>query len=357
MEQQPTYAVDGAIPQGGVAGADCAGPFGAVLTEREGAARGDVGEQAQSGAGESPVLHVAGSQRVLALERSDDHDDAPIGVFDSGFGGLTVVREIVKALPNESVVYLGDSARCPYGPRTLEEVDGFVQQIGRWLVGKQVKLIVIACNTATAAGLKHAQQTFDVPVIGVVEPGARAAAHTTVNRRVGVIATKATIESGAYAKAIRAIDAGITVFSTATPRFVEIAERGIRMAEGPIESYTSLASKVYIRPAFQEIAQDYLDPLRRCGIDTLVLGCTHYPLLKALIGGVIGRNVTLISSAKEAAKDVKEILGRKGACARDGHVASYEFFTTGRDVEEFRSFGSRVLRFPLENVSHVDLPR
>lgn len=357
MEQQPTYAVDGAIPQGGAAGADCAGPFGAMSTEREDAVRGDVGEPAQSGAGESPVLHVAGSQRVLALERSDDHDDAPIGVFDSGFGGLTVVREIVKALPNESVVYLGDSARCPYGPRTLEEVDGFVQQIGRWLVGKQVKLIVIACNTATAAGLKHAQQTFDVPVIGVVEPGARAAAHTTVNRRVGVIATKATIESGAYAKAIRAIDAGITVFSTATPRFVEIAERGIRMAEGPIESYTSLASKVYIRPAFQEIAQDYLDPLRRCGIDTLVLGCTHYPLLKALIGGVIGRNVTLISSAKEAAKDVKEILGRKGACARDGHVASYEFFTTGRDVEEFRSFGSRVLRFPLENVSHVDLPR
>lgn len=129
------------------------------------------------------------------------------------------------------------------------------------------------------------------------------------------------------------------------------------MAEGPIESYTSLASKVYIRPAFQEIAQDYLDPLRRCDIDTLVLGCTHYPLLKALIGGVIGRNVTLISSAKEAAKDVSEILRRKGALAQPGHAPRYEFFTTGTDVEEFRRFGSRVLRFPLENVSHVDLPR
>ena len=305
---------------------------------------------------ETSRLHIVGTLRELDMQRDDSFDDAPIGVFDSGFGGLTVVREIVKALPDESVVYVGDSARCPYGPRSLEEVDGFVQQIGRWLVGRHVKLIVIACNTATAAGLRHAQKTFDIPVIGVVEPGARAAAHTTVNRRVGVIATKATIESGAYAKAIRAIDAGITVFSTATPRFVEIAERGIRMAEGPIESYTSLASKVYIRPAFQEIAQDYLDPLRRCGIDTLVLGCTHYPLLKALIGGVIGREVTLISSAKEAAKDVREILDRKGARASEGHAPRYEFYTTGRDVEEFRSFGSRVLRFPLENVSHVDLP-
>lgn len=283
-------------------------------------------------------------------------NDAPIGIFDSGFGGLTVAREIIKALPNESIVYLGDTARCPYGPRTLEEVDGFVQQIGHWLEAKGVKMIVIACNTATAAGLKHAQQTFNVPVIGVVEPGARAAAHTTRNRRVGVIATKATVESGAYTNAIRRIDAGITVFSTATPRFVEIAELGIKMAEGPIESYTSLASKVYIRPAFQEIAQDYLDPLRKCGIDTLVLGCTHFPLLKALIGGVIGRDVTLISSAKETAKDVREILGRRGERANEDHRPRYEFFTTGEDVGEFRDFGTRVLRFPLEQVSHVDLP-
>lgn len=288
-------------------------------------------------------------------ETDGSFNDAPIGIFDSGFGGLTVAREIIKALPNESVVYLGDTARCPYGPRSLEEVDGFVQQIGHWLEGKGVKMIVIACNTATAAGLKHAQQTFGVPVIGVVEPGARAAAHTTRNRRVGVIATKATVDSGAYTKAIRRIDAGITVFSTATPRFVEIAELGIKMAEGPIENYTSLASKVYIRPAFQEIAQDYLDPLRKCDIDTLVLGCTHFPLLKALIGGVIGRNVTLISSAKEAAKDVKEILERRGERARQDHLAHYEFFTTGEDVGEFRNFGSRVLRFPLEQVTHVDL--
>ena len=268
---------------------------------------------------------------------------------------MTVAREIAKALPQESLIYVGDSARCPYGPRDLSEVDGFVQQIGAWLVAQGVKMIVIACNTATAAGLAHAQRTFPVPVIGVVEPGARAAVHATRNRRVGVIATKGTIDSGAYAKAIRHIDAGITVFSTATPRFVEIAERGIRMAEGPVEDYTSLASKVYIRPAFQEIAKEYLEPLRRCEIDTLVLGCTHYPLLKALIGAVVGRDVTLISSAKEAARDVREILDRKRALAPEGTVPVRRFYTTGNDIDEFRSFGGRVFRQPLESVEHLDL--
>jgi glutamate racemase len=290
------------------------------------------------------------------MDTSTDFDNAPIGVFDSGFGGLTVAREIAKALPNESIVYLGDSARCPYGPRDLAEVDGFVQQIGSFLVKRGVKLIVIACNTATAAGLAHAQQTFPVPVIGVVEPGARAAAHATRNRRVGVIATKGTVESGAYTNAIRNIDAGITVFSVATPKFVEIAELGIRMAEGPIESYTSLASKVYIRPEFQEIAKDYLEPLRRCEVDTLVLGCTHFPLLKSLIGGVVGRKVTLISSAKEAARDVREILDRHNQHADSASPATYEFYTTGNDVEEFRSFGQRAFCKPMDSVSHVDLP-
>jgi glutamate racemase len=290
------------------------------------------------------------------MDTSTDFDNAPIGVFDSGFGGLTVAREIAKALPNESIVYLGDSARCPYGPRDLAEVDGFVQQIGSFLVKRGVKLIVIACNTATAAGLAHAQRTFPVPVIGVVEPGARAAAHATRNRRVGVIATKGTVESGAYTNAIRNIDAGITVFSVATPKFVEIAELGIRMAEGPIESYTSLASKVYIRPEFQEIAKDYLEPLRRCEVDTLVLGCTHFPLLKSLIGGVVGRKVTLISSAKEAARDVREILDRHNQHADSASPATYEFYTTGNDVEEFRSFGQRAFCKPMDSVSHVDLP-
>lgn len=284
-----------------------------------------------------------------------NHDDAPIGVFDSGFGGLTVVREIVKELPEESIVYFGDTLHCPYGPRDPEEVRGFVRAISSWLVDQGVKAIVIACNTATAAGLEMAQRMLPVPVIGVVEPGARAAARATHNRRVGVIATQGTVDSGVYTKAIRNIDAGITVFATATPRFVEIAELGLRMAKGPIESYTSLASKVYIRPAFQEIAQDYLDPLRQVGIDTLVLGCTHFPLMKALIGGVVGSDVRLISSAKEVALDCRDLLSRRGALAHPGHVPALRLATSADDLDEFVSFGSRVLRTPIESVEHVTL--
>ena len=288
-------------------------------------------------------------------KREPFSNDAPIGIFDSGFGGLTVAREIMKALPQESIIYFGDRKRCPYGPRSLAEIKEFVYEICAWLIDRGVKMIVIACNTATAAGLVAAQQAFDVPVIGVVGPGARAAARATRNRRVGVIATQGTVDSGIYTEAIRNIDAGITVFSTATPRFVEIAELGIQMAKGPIENYTSLASKVYIRPEFQEIAQDYLEPLRRCEIDILVLGCTHFPLLKALIGSVMGHNVVLISSATETARDCFDLLTRQGALCSSDHVPSYHFATTGEDIEAFRSFGSRVLRFPLDNLEYVVL--
>lgn len=298
-------------------------------------------------------LNLSSSASLPCWEKNAEGDLRPIGVFDSGFGGLTVAREIAKALPHESIVYVGDSARCPYGPRSLKEVDGFVQEIGSWLVDRGVKLIVIACNTATAAGLAHAQQTFPVPVIGVVEPGARAAALATRNKRVGVIATKATVDSGIYTQAIRRLDAGITVFSTATPRLVEIAEQGIRMAEGPIEDYMSLASKIYIRPQFQAIAKEYLEPLRRSEIDTLVLGCTHFPLLKALIGSVVGSKVTLVSSAFEAARDVAEILSRQNCLAPEDQSPSYEFFTTGDDLAEFQNFGSRAFRRPIEKVSHI----
>ncbi len=286
---------------------------------------------------------------------SQTTENAPIGIFDSGYGGLTVMRKMMEALPHESFVYFGDSRRCPYGPRGLAEVDGFVQQIGSWLMGQGIKLMVIACNTATAAGLEHAQQTFDIPIIGVVEPGARAAALATKNRRVGVIGTQATVESDVYTKAIRNIDAGITVFSTATPRFVEIAEQGIRMSEGPIENVTSFASKAYIRPAFEEIAREYLEPLRRCEIDTLVLGCTHFPLLKALIGGVVGREVTLISSANEVSLEAAEILGRQGIHASPQDPPTHRFYTTSEDVEEFKAFGSYVLQIPIGQVGHVDL--
>lgn len=283
-------------------------------------------------------------------------DQLPIGLFDSGVGGLTVLDAMRRLMPGEDYLFLGDTARVPYGAKSQKTIVRYSLQAAAKLIGQRIKLLVIACNTATAAGLEHAQRNFSVPVIGAVEPGARAAARATKNRRVGVIATKGTVESECYPRAIRHIDAGITVFSTATPKFVDIVEQGIRMSNGPIEDLTSAASKVYIRPAFQEIAQDYLEPLRRCEVDTLVLGCTHYPMLKALIGGVMGHGVLLVSSAEEMAKDVRETLSLRGQLAAEGNEPTHEFFTSSYAVEDFQSFGSRVFNREIGRPVHVDLP-
>lgn len=276
----------------------------------------------------------------------------PIGVFDSGLGGLTVAGEIMRALPDESVLYFGDTARCPYGPRPLEEVQRFVLQIGTWLTRRQVKLVVIACNTGTAAGLALAQQAFDVPVVGVIEPGARAAVKATVNRQVGVIGTVGTIESGAYSRAVRALDAGVTVFSVATPKFVDVVESGLRMGPGTLEDWLAEASDVMIRPAMHQMARDYLDPLKRSGIDTLVLGCTHFPLLAPAIGQVMGRGVRLISSAEETAREVADTLAARGHLAAPSSTSAHRFATTG-DAEEFTALGAKVLRRPIPRAEHV----
>lgn len=277
----------------------------------------------------------------------------PIGIFDSGLGGLTVAREVMRALPHESILYLGDTARCPYGPRDPHQVREFVLQIGSWLTRQPVKLIVVACNTATAAGLALAQQVFDVPVIGVVEPGARAAVKATVNRNVGVIGTVGTVESGAYSRAVRALDTGTTVFSVATPRFVDVVEQGLRMGPGTLEDWLAESSDVFIRPSFYEIARDYLDPLKRSGIDTLVLGCTHFPLLSAAIQQVVGPRVRLISSAEETAREVAETLTARGQL-QTGTSRTERFVTTG-DALEFSRLGGRVLRRHIDGVEHVSL--
>ncbi len=282
-------------------------------------------------------------------------NNLPIGIFDSGFGGLTVAKAIHDKLPQESIIYLGDTARCPYGPRPQREVRSFVREICTWLTKQRVKLIVIACNTATAAGLAMAQQDFDVPVIGVVEPGARAAARATINRKVGVIATQGTVDSCAYSDAIRARDAGVTVFSTATPRFVEIVEDGLRRSDSPIEKMTADASDVYLRPAFQEIARDYLDPLKKIGVDTLVLGCTHFPILAPLIQQAVGEGVQLINSADETAKDVATTLKRRSHLRQDG-TGEMRFYTTGDDIGDFMGLARRVLRMDDIDVNHIDLP-
>ncbi|MFA5843263.1 MAG: glutamate racemase [Coriobacteriia bacterium] len=280
--------------------------------------------------------------------------DLPIGVFDSGLGGLTVVREIERVSPDESVVYLGDTARCPYGPRPLSQVRDFVLELGAWMRRRPVKLMVVACNTGTAAGLAAAQRAFDVPVIGVIEPGARAAVRATIDRRVGVIGTLGTIESGAYSDAVRALDAGVTVFSAATPKFVDVVEAGLRMGPGTLEEWLAEASDVFIRPSFHQIARDYLEPLKRSGIDTLVLGCTHFPLLSSAIGQVVGRGVRLISSAEETAREVAETLKRRELLAPAGAVPTRAYVTTG-DGAEFRDLGGRVLRHPVERVETVGL--
>lgn len=281
-------------------------------------------------------------------------DNAAIGIFDSGFGGLTVVKAIHDKLPQESIIYLGDTARCPYGPRPQDEVREFVRQICTWLAKHDVKLIVIACNTATAAGLAMAQREFDVPVIGVVEPGARAAARATLNRKVGVIATQGTVDSCAYSDAVRARDAGVTVFSVATPRFVEIVEDGLRRSDSPIERMTADASDVYLRPAFQEIARDYLDPLKKIGVDTLVLGCTHFPIIAPLIQQAVGEGVQLINSADETAKDVAQTLERRNQL-HDGSANRLDFYTTGNDLDDFKGLARRVLRMDDIEAEHVDL--
>ena len=281
-------------------------------------------------------------------------NDAPIGIFDSGLGGLTVASEMMRALPNESILYLGDTARCPYGPRSQAEVREFVLQIGSWLANHRVKMLVIACNTGTAAGLAAAQRTFEVPVIGVVEPGARAAVQATRNRRVGVIATTGTVESGAYSDAVRALDAGATVFSVAAPKFVDIVEQGLHVGPGSVEGLIADSSDVFVRPSFYEMARDYLDPLKGVGVDTLVLGCTHFPLLSAAIGQVMGRKVRLISSAQETAREVAEVLGKRRGLAPAGNVPRHRFVTTG-DEEEFARLGSVVLRRPIRSAEHLPL--
>jgi len=281
-------------------------------------------------------------------------DPAAIGIFDSGLGGLTVAREIVAALPHESIIYLGDTSRCPYGPRDLADVRRFVLEIGAWLQARSVKLIVIACNTATAAGLELAQQEFAVPVVGVVEPGARAAVMATRNRRVGVIGTVGTVESGAYSRAVRALDAGVTVFSAATPRFVDIVEEGLRRDTGAVEDLLAHSADVFIRPSFYELARDYLDPLKRNSVDTLVLGCTHFPLLSAAIGQAMGPRVEIISSAHETAREVAEILERRNQLSAHAATPVHSFATTG-DAEEFERLGSKVFGRGTGAVEHVSL--
>jgi glutamate racemase len=251
--------------------------------------------------------------------------DAPIGIFDSGFGGLTVARAVIDQLPHESVLYLGDTARQPYGPRPISEVREYALECLDHLVEQGVKLIVIACNSASAAVLRDARERYPVPVVEVIYPATRRAVAGSRTGRIGVISTRATAESMAYDDAFAAAP-HVELHTQVCPRFVEFVEAGVTSG-----------------PELLTVAHEYLDPLTSSGIDTLILGCTHYPLLTAPISYVMGGGVTLVSSAEETAKDVYRTLVRQGL-ERDPAAGppSYRFLTTG-DPAAFEQIGRRFL--------------
>ena len=253
-------------------------------------------------------------------------ESGSIGVFDSGVGGLTVARAIIDQLPHESVTYIGDTLHTPYGPKTLEQVRGYSLDIMDTLVADGVKMLVIACNTATAAVLEEARERYEealgIPVVGVIQPAVRRAISATSSGRIGVIGTQATISSGAYTDAFARYP-GIDVATTACPRFVELVEAGITSG-----------------PEVHDVAVEYLWPMVEAGVDTLVLGCTHYPLLAGAIGYVMGADVTLVSSADETARDVYRHLAELSQFAPPGDVTR-RFYATGDPA----SFGKLARRF------------
>jgi glutamate racemase len=262
--------------------------------------------------------------------------DRPIGVFDSGIGGLTVVRELVRELPNESIVYFGDTARVPYGSKSPETVIRYSQEAAALLLAHDVKLIVIACNTATACAGELLASSAPVPVVGVIEPGARAAAAASVSRRVGVIGTLGTIRSSAYDLAVRRKLAGARVYAQACPLFVPLVEEG--WSE---------------HPATRMVAEEYLHPLRDQGVDVLVLGCTHYPLLHQLIGDVMGPAVKLVDSAVETAREVHQVLRDTGLLRTSASPPEYRFLASDSPLR-FREVGRLFVGELLEEVAHVD---
>jgi glutamate racemase len=264
-------------------------------------------------------------------------DPRPIGVFDSGMGGLTVLHECLVTLPHEDFVYLGDGARLPYGPRPLDEIRRFAGEIAAYLEGQGVKLIVAACNSATAAALPDLQRRLSVPVIGVLAPEAHAAVLATRNRRIGLLATEATVASGRYTELVGALDAGVELHAVACPRLVPLIEGDHVFGE-------ELTAAV----------RDYAAPLKAAGVDTVILGCTHYPLIRPILQRVFGRGVTLVFSAEETAREAAETLARKGIENEESREGSYRFLTTGEPAL-FREMGSRFLQLPIDSAEHVEV--
>ena len=261
--------------------------------------------------------------------------DRPIGVFDSGIGGLTVLKEIVKEMPSEGTIYLGDTARVPYGIRSPETVSRYSLENTRFLFSKDIKCLVVACNTASSVSLDSIKRVVPIPVIGVIEPGAKAAVKATRSKKIGIIGTEATVRSNSYSKLIKSMDRDIEVSSLACPLFVPLVEEG--WTDGEIATL---------------VAEKYLEKMKKENIDTLVLGCTHYPLLEKVISEVMGKEVSLIDSAVEVAKEVKTILETSRLICDQKAKPLREFYITDSPLR-FTKVGERFLGNGIEHIELV----
>ncbi|MCF0146271.1 MAG: glutamate racemase [Eubacterium sp.] len=269
--------------------------------------------------------------------------NAPVGVFDSGLGGLTVVREIMRNLPDESLVYFGDTARVPYGNKSKDTIIRYSGQIIRFLQEQNVKAIVVACNTASALALDTVEKEIDLPILGVVRPGAGMAIRTTRNKRIGVIATEGTIRSGLYHELICAEDPEISVFEKACPLFVPLVEEGWNKD-----------------PVTEEVARRYLKELLENDIDTLIMGCTHYPLLRTLLKRVVGEKVTLVNPAYETAQALKQLLEKRNLFHEPVSVGEeagrYRYFASD-SIEHFKDFANRILPYDIVQAEQVAIEK
>lgn len=274
-------------------------------------------------------------------EQKKELQQAPIGVFDSGVGGLTVVREIMRQIPHEKIVYFGDTARVPYGSKSQDTIIRYSRQIIRFLKTRNVKAIVVACNTASALALPIIKEELDIPIIGVVKPGAKVAARTTRNNKVGIIGTEATVNSSIYTETIQRINPDIEVIGKACPLFVPLVEEGWLKDD----------------PVTVQVAQRYLDTFRGTGIDALILGCTHYPLLRSLVQRIMGEDVQLINPAYETASALKTLLEKEDLCnpiPPQLQNDMYQFYVSDA-ANKFKNFANSILPYDVETTRQINI--
>ena len=269
----------------------------------------------------------------------DNKNAAPVGVFDSGVGGLTVAREIMRQLPNENLVYFGDTARVPYGSKSRDNIIRYSRQIIHFLKTKGVKAIVIACNTASALALDVVREESDIPIIGVVEPGARAALQITQTKKIGVIGTEATVQSAMYGKIIKGLDPTVSVIGKACPLFVPLVEEGFAKHK-----------------VTEEIIDYYLASMKESDIDSLILGCAHYPLLRSRIRAYLGDKIQLVNPAYETAMDLKYILKESGMenAGKEGEHATYSFYVSDA-ADKFKQFANSILPYDIETTQQINI--